>query len=238
MPLRLFRSRNVDGANVVLVAARRRHVRHVLPRRAVPAAGPRLRPARGRARVPARHDRDGRRCRCASRARSRCASARAASLVVGLARDRRRLLLFARTPVDGDYVVDVLPPMLLIGFGAGLGFPALMPLAMSGATPQRRRARLRPGRTRPPQVGGAIGLAVLATLAAERTDTLLRATASRAPRRSTAASTSPTSSAPRSSSSRSSSLVAVPRPTAGARHGRRPRAGGSAARAALAEEVG
>ena len=43
MPLRLFRSRNVTGANLVHGAARGRHVRHVLPRRAVPAAGPRLR---------------------------------------------------------------------------------------------------------------------------------------------------------------------------------------------------
>src|SRR3954470_16796352 len=45
------------------------------------------------------------------------------------------LLLFARTPVDGRYVVDILPGTLLIGLGAGLSTPALMTLAMSGATP-------------------------------------------------------------------------------------------------------
>ena len=57
MPLRLFRSRNVSGRQRGPGAARRGHVRHVLPRRAVPAADPRLRPARGRPRVPALDDR-------------------------------------------------------------------------------------------------------------------------------------------------------------------------------------
>ena len=48
------------------------------------------------------------------------------------------LLLFARTPVDANYVVDLLPPTVLIGLGAGLAFPSLMTLAMSGATPRTR----------------------------------------------------------------------------------------------------
>ena len=39
-------------------------------------------------------------------------------------------------PVDGTYAVDILPPMILLGLGAGIGFPALMTLAMSGATPR------------------------------------------------------------------------------------------------------
>jgi EmrB/QacA subfamily drug resistance transporter len=87
-------------------------------------------------------------------------------VLVGLA-----LLLFARTPVDGDYLADVLPPMLLIGIGIGISFPSLMTLAMSGATPED--AGLASGIVNTSaQVGGAIGLAVLATLAAERTDTL------------------------------------------------------------------
>lgn len=82
------------------------------------------------------------------------------------------LLLFARTPVDGNYIVDLVPPMVLIGLGAGTGFPALMSLSMSGATPQD--AGLASGLVNATvQVGGAIGLAVLATLAAERTDNLL-----------------------------------------------------------------
>ena len=46
------------------------------------------------------------------------------------------LLLFARTPVDGNYVTDLMPPMVLFGLGAGLGFPALMTLAMSGVEMQ------------------------------------------------------------------------------------------------------
>jgi MFS family permease len=82
------------------------------------------------------------------------------------------LLLFARTPVDGSYLADVLPPMLLIGIGIGTSFPSLMTLAMSAATPSD--AGLASGVVNTSaQVGGAIGLAVLATLAAERTSTLL-----------------------------------------------------------------
>ena len=62
--------------------------------------------------------------------------------------------------------------MLLIGLGAGLGFPSLMTLAMSGATPSD--SGLASGLVNTSvQVGGAIGLAVLATLATERTDGLL-----------------------------------------------------------------
>jgi EmrB/QacA subfamily drug resistance transporter len=82
------------------------------------------------------------------------------------------VLLFARTPVDGTYVRDILPPMIFIGIGAGLGFPAIMMLAMSGATPED--SGLASGLVNTSvQVGGAIGLAVLATLASERTSTLL-----------------------------------------------------------------
>ena len=82
------------------------------------------------------------------------------------------LLLFARTPVDGTYVTDVLPSMLLLGAGAGLAFPALMTLSMSGATPSD--AGLASGLVNTTlQVGGAIGLAVLTTFATERTDGLL-----------------------------------------------------------------
>jgi EmrB/QacA subfamily drug resistance transporter len=82
------------------------------------------------------------------------------------------LLLLARTPVDATYAVDLLPAMILIGLGAGLGFPSLMTLAMSGATPSD--SGLASGLVNTSvQVGGAIGLAVLATFATERTDGLL-----------------------------------------------------------------
>ena len=43
-------------------------------------------------------------------------------------------------PVDGSYLTDVLPVDVLLGAGAGLSFPSLMTLAMSGATPERLRA--------------------------------------------------------------------------------------------------
>jgi len=82
------------------------------------------------------------------------------------------LLLFARTPVEGDYLTDLLPPFLLIGIGVGTSFPAIMTLAMSGATPED--AGLASGLVNTSmQVGGSIGLAVLATLSSERTSSLL-----------------------------------------------------------------
>jgi fucose permease len=84
------------------------------------------------------------------------------------------LALFGRAPVDGSYVVDVLPVMLLLGTGAGLAFPALMTLAMSSATPSD--SGLASGLVNTSlQVGGALGLAVLATLASSRTEELLAA---------------------------------------------------------------
>src|SRR6201990_946483 len=71
-------------------------------------------------------------------------------------------------PENGTYVVDVLPSQILTGLGMGLSMPAMMALAMSGATPQD--AGLASGLINTTvQVGGAIGLAVLATLASSRT---------------------------------------------------------------------
>jgi EmrB/QacA subfamily drug resistance transporter len=94
------------------------------------------------------------------------------ALIAGLLAAGAGLLLFARAPVDGRFAADVLPVMLLLGAGAGLAFPSLMTLAMSGATPGD--AGLASGLVNTTtQVGGAIGLAVLATLASERGDALL-----------------------------------------------------------------
>jgi EmrB/QacA subfamily drug resistance transporter len=87
------------------------------------------------------------------------------------------LLLLARAPVGGSYLPDLLAPMLLVGAGVGTAFPSLMTLAMSGATPQD--SGLASGLVNTSmQVGGAIGLAVLATLASERTDDRLAVGAS------------------------------------------------------------
>ena len=94
------------------------------------------------------------------------------ALLAGLALIVVGLVLFARAPVDGEYFTDVLPVMLLLGGGAGLSFPAVMTLSMSGATPQD--AGLASGFINTTlQVGGAVGLAVLATLSTERTERLL-----------------------------------------------------------------
>jgi EmrB/QacA subfamily drug resistance transporter len=93
------------------------------------------------------------------------------ALIAGLVCAGAGMLLFTRAPVDGTYVTDLLPVMLLLGGGAGLCFPALMTLAMSGV--KESEAGLASGFVNTTvQVGGAIGLAVLATLATERTDAL------------------------------------------------------------------
>jgi EmrB/QacA subfamily drug resistance transporter len=90
------------------------------------------------------------------------------TLVPGLVLIAAGLALFTQVPVDGNYATDVLPAMLLFGVGAGVSFPALMGLAMSDADPSE--AGLASGLVNTTmQVGGALGLAVLATLASGRT---------------------------------------------------------------------
>jgi EmrB/QacA subfamily drug resistance transporter len=94
------------------------------------------------------------------------------ALLGGLAAAGGGLLLFTQAPVDGEWLTDIAPVMLLLGAGAGLSFPALMTLAMSGAT--QSDSGLASGLINTTvQVGGAVGLAVLATLATERTEGLL-----------------------------------------------------------------
>jgi hypothetical protein len=94
-----------------------------------------------------------------------------ATLIPGLVLAFAGLLLFTRVPMDGSYVTDVLPSMILLGTGAGLSFPSLTTLAMSGAT--RSDAGLASGLINTSlQVGGSLGLAVLATLATTRTESL------------------------------------------------------------------
>jgi MFS family permease len=93
------------------------------------------------------------------------------TLLAGLALVAAGLLVFRSAPVNASYVTDLLPVMLLLGVGAGLVFPALMTLAMSAATPED--SGLASGLVNTTQqVGGALGLAVLATLATTRTESL------------------------------------------------------------------
>jgi EmrB/QacA subfamily drug resistance transporter len=95
-----------------------------------------------------------------------------ATLLPGLTLILGGLLYFSRSPVDASYLPDVLPAMVLLGLGAGLSFPSLMNLAMSGA--HQDDAGLASGLVNTTmQVGGALGLAVIATLASSRTESLL-----------------------------------------------------------------
>jgi EmrB/QacA subfamily drug resistance transporter len=94
-----------------------------------------------------------------------------ATLLPGLAFMAAGLLLFARAPVGANYVTEVLPVMVLLGIGAGISFPSLMTLAMSGAT--REDSGLASGLVNTSQqVGGALGLAVLATFSTTHTASL------------------------------------------------------------------
>ncbi len=78
------------------------------------------------------------------------------------------LLLFARAAqVDADYATAVLPAMIALGLSGGLSLPGLVTIAMSGATPED--AGLVSGLVNTTQqIGGAIGLALLATFSAAR----------------------------------------------------------------------
>jgi MFS family permease len=93
------------------------------------------------------------------------------TLIAGLILVAAALLVFRRASVNAGYATDLLPVMVLLGVGAGLVFPAVMTLAMSGATPED--SGLASGLVNTTQqVGGALGLAVLATLSTTRTATL------------------------------------------------------------------
>ena len=94
------------------------------------------------------------------------------TLLPGLVLIGAGLLLFTRVGVDADYLSGIMPVMLLLGVGAGLSFPSLMTLAMSGVAPSA--SGLASGLVNTTQqVGGALGLAVIATLSTIRTDGLL-----------------------------------------------------------------
>jgi EmrB/QacA subfamily drug resistance transporter len=171
MPLRIFRSRNVSGANVaeaLLVAGMfgtffmgSLYMQRVLGYDPLQI---------GFAFLPATLIMGTLSVRYAEPLIMRFGARR--SLVTGMVLVAISLLLFTQAPVDGSYVQNLLPVMVLLGFGIGVCFPALMSIAMSGAT--QADAGLASGLVNTSaQVGGAIGLAVLATLSTTRSDNLI-----------------------------------------------------------------
>lgn len=92
-------------------------------------------------------------------------------LAVGLAFAAVSLALLARAPVNGHFPVDVLPSMILLGIGAGIAFNPVLFAAMSDVAPEE--AGLASGVVNTAfMMGGALGLAVLASIAASRTSSL------------------------------------------------------------------
>ncbi len=92
-------------------------------------------------------------------------------LATGLLLAAAGLLLFVRAPVDGSFLVDVLPSMILLGFGAGIAFNPVLLAAMSDVEPSE--SGLASGLVNTSfMMGGALGLAVLASIAASRSHSL------------------------------------------------------------------
>jgi EmrB/QacA subfamily drug resistance transporter len=101
------------------------------------------------------------------------------TLIPGLVLIATGLILFSGASAHASYVSDLLPGMAALGIGAGLAFPALMTLAMSTATPEDSGVVSGLVNTTQ-QMGGALGLAVLATLSSSHTALLLHGGASTA----------------------------------------------------------
>jgi EmrB/QacA subfamily drug resistance transporter len=92
-------------------------------------------------------------------------------LAVGLWLAALGLALFARAPVNGSFAVDVLPGMLLLGLGAGMALNPLLLAAMSEVSPTE--SGLASGVVNTAfMMGGALGLAVLASAAVARTSAM------------------------------------------------------------------
>jgi len=94
-----------------------------------------------------------------------------APLATGLLLAGAGLALFVRAPVDGTFIVDVLPSMILLGFGAGMAFNPVLLAAMSDVAPED--SGLASGVVNTAfMMGGALGLALLASIASSRTSAL------------------------------------------------------------------
>ena len=170
LPLRLFRSRRLSGANVVLfllVAAMFGfmfttvlYLRQVAGLSAQSTGAAMIPPAAVIAAVS---------LGLSAKLNARFGERRV--LLVGLALLVLGLGLLGRLPLDALYATDVLPGLLVLGVGFGMAMPALMAQGMADATPAD--AGLLSGvYNTTQQVGGALGLAVLAVVAATRTESL------------------------------------------------------------------
>ncbi len=173
MPLRLFRSRNLSGANLIqalMVAAFFGFFfLGALDLQRVLRYGPL---AIGLAFLPDTVAMAALSIGLSARLITRFGSHKV--VLAGLTCIAAGLVLFARSPVHADYVRDLLLPMVLLGVGAGLAFTSLSLLALSGATPSD--AGLASGLLNTTtQVGAALGLAILATLSTSRTGQLIAA---------------------------------------------------------------
>jgi MFS family permease len=92
-------------------------------------------------------------------------------IAVGMSFVAVGLVLFARAPVDGSFLVDVLPSMIVLGIGVGMAMNPVLMAAMSDVEPSE--SGLASGVVNTAfMMGGALGLAVLASLAARRTSSL------------------------------------------------------------------
>jgi MFS family permease len=171
MPLRLFRSRNVSGANVVMglwavgmfsmFFLGALYMQRILGYDALQV---------GLAFLPVTVVMGAGSLRLSGPLNVRFGPR--ATLIPSLVAIGAGLLLFTRAPVDGSYVVDVVPGMLLLGLGGGLSFNPLLLAAMGDV--ETTEAGLASGLVNTTQMmGGALGLAVLASLAASRTSHLL-----------------------------------------------------------------
>src|SRR4029079_10859292 len=168
VPLRIFRSRNISGANIVQGLAvvgmfgmfflGALYLQHVLGYDALQT---------GLAFLPATVVMAAWSLGYSEKLITRFGAR--TTLLPGLVLIGAALVLFAQAPVDGVYAADVLPVMALLGTGAGIAFPALMTLAMSDATPAD--AGLASGLVNTTvQVSGASGVACLATLCGPRSE--------------------------------------------------------------------
>ena len=168
MPLRILRSRNVSGANIVqvLVVAGlfgmfflgSLYLQEVLGLDALQI---------GLAFLPVPVLIGALSLGFAERLNTRFGAKRV--LMAGLTSAAAGLFYISFAPADGSYLPDVMPAFVLLGAGAGLAFPAMVGLAMSGAHPED--AGLASGLVNTTQqVGGALGLSLLATLSTTRTD--------------------------------------------------------------------